>query len=649
MCKANVTQDAQVKKRFDIQFLRGLAVSAVVIFHAFRELLGKGFLGVDIFFVISGFLITGIILRQLESGSFTFKAFFMRRARRLLPASLSTLIITSAFAFFVLTPIDYSGFIKQLIGSLTFTANIVLPQQTGYFAGEAETKPLLHVWSLSLEEQFYLIIPVLLWLCPLGARPWLLMSATVLSGLLCFVLMSGLPILHLTAKFTQKMAFFMLPARAWELLIGSIVAWLMLRYPQIKIPHSIKYLLLIAIFLSCIIGVSPDHPGADAVIVTLATGLLLAGHDGWLHSNLISRSIATLGNWSYSVYLVHWPLFSFAFIIWLGEPPVSIMIMLVIASILLGYVQFHLVEQAFQRGIRSYRVFSAFVTVAVIILGILSGLLQYQSQAERNMSPVIGFSSICDQHGGLYIPHKECQIGSQPTTLLWGDSYAMHLLPGLVSDLGNEYPLAQATKSACAPIIGMAHVHGTYTSVWANECVGFNQSVLSALADNPNIQDVIIASSWVQVFNRSEQDLLVDGQMQAWEPVASKRLLETVLAVQAMGKRVILVGPMPMASHDVGACNLRVFYHRPVLRMGNCAPSWDEVETKVGEIIRDLQNVSRVTGATVIFPTDALCPQGNCQADDGGQSLYRDVGHLTHTGSELVIRRLGIAAILTRH
>lgn len=636
-------------KRFDIQVLRGIAVSLVVIYHAFKGYLLKGFLGVDIFFVISGFLITGIILRQLESGDFSFKRFFLRRARRLLPASLSTLVATSVLAFYLLTPIDYPDFIKQVIGSLTFIANIVLAQQTGYFAGEAETKPLLHIWSLSLEEQFYFIVPLLLWLSPPRARPWLLWCGIVLSGLLCFVLMSGIPIHHFTAKFSQKMAFFMLPSRAWELLIGGIAAWMMLRYPHTSIPHAIKYVLLLAIFLDCIIGLSPAHPGLDAIIVTLSTGIILLGDDGWLPSNYLSRSIATLGDWSYSLYLVHWPLFSFAFIIWLGDPPAYIMSILAIISLILGYAQYRFIEQAFHRGPGSFRKFWGYATLTIMILSITVGVLHYHSQSGQFMAPVVGFSSVCDQHGSQYKPYEECQVGNQPTTLVWGDSHAMHLVPGLNAVLGHEYPMAQATKSACAPFINLAQVHDKYTSAWANECVAFNRSVLSEITQNPRIHDVIIASSWVQVFNRAGQDLLVDGLVQPWAPVARDYLMKSIDAVQATGKRVILVGPMPMAAHDVGACNLRVFYHRPVIRNGGCAPSWNEVETNVGGIVRDLQHVAKDTGATLILPTEGLCPHGTCQAVNEGQSLYRDRGHLTAFGSEFVMRRLGIGEIINHH
>ncbi|MEK9940630.1 MAG: acyltransferase, partial [Methylotenera sp.] len=152
----------------------------------------KGYLGVDIFFVISGFLITGLIMRQLAMGTFSFKSFYIRRARRLLPASLTTLLVTTALSFLLLTPADFDSYANQLTGALTFTANFFLAQQTDYFASKAETKPLLHIWSLSLEEQYYFIAPVLLWLTPLRRHAALIVLTGVASIFLCLIFVNGL-------------------------------------------------------------------------------------------------------------------------------------------------------------------------------------------------------------------------------------------------------------------------------------------------------------------------------------------------------------------------------------------------------------------------------------------------------------------------
>src|SRR5688500_10264248 len=173
-----------MKFRTDIQALRGLAVLLVVLQHAQAGFIDAGFLGVDIFFVISGFLITGLLADQIGEGRFTFTGFYFRRARRLLPAAYATLLATAVLAFFLLDAIEWGDFTRQLAGAVTFTGNIALWQQTGYFASEAALKPLLHVWSLAVEEQYYLLLPLALWLAP--RRTWLAGSVWVLGASLPF-------------------------------------------------------------------------------------------------------------------------------------------------------------------------------------------------------------------------------------------------------------------------------------------------------------------------------------------------------------------------------------------------------------------------------------------------------------------------------
>ncbi len=227
----------QRAKRFDIQLLRGVAVTTVVLYHAFKDVFPQGFLGVDVFFVISGFLICGMILRQLRDKRFSFREFYVRRARRLLPASFTTLFLASFLAIFILTPDEFSAFSSQLLGSLTFSANFVFAAGTGYFDGGADTKPLLHIWSLSLEEQFYFVAPLLLWLTPLRARLGLMIFVTVASLALCLYLSSGVSIGSISGQTVENLAFYMLPTRAWELLVGGVAAWVMLERPGLRIPR----------------------------------------------------------------------------------------------------------------------------------------------------------------------------------------------------------------------------------------------------------------------------------------------------------------------------------------------------------------------------------------------------------------------------
>lgn len=636
------------QKRFDIQFLRGVAVLAVVLFHAFKDLFGRGFLGVDVFFVISGFLITGMILRQLEQGRFSFSEFYARRARRLLPASFSTLAVTTIFAALLLTPTEFDGYAKQLFGALTFSANFFLAHQTGYFAGDAETKVLLHIWSLSLEEQFYFIAPLLLWLTPLRARPKLLLCATALSAIGCFVLVSGLPIGGLPAKTAAKAAFFLLPFRAWELLTGSLAAWVMLRRPDLHVPRLVKYIALAVIAATCIVGWSATHPGPEALGVSLATAVVLLGAGEWLAVNGVTRFIAKVGDWSYSIYLVHWPLFAFAFIVYLGTPPIWLVTVLVASSVLLGFLQYRYVEQRFLRdtisaGKRLWLPLGGGATaLCASALAIASSAVTMPE-----MAPQLGLAQDCDQRGGTYVAASACRIGNSPRVMIWGDSFAMHLVPGLRSAIGGDWGFVQATKAACSPVAGLAQVSKQRSFAWAKDCADFNESVLHALARMHSVREVVLASSWIQLFAHGQQTLYSDGQEQAWSPhLARERLVRTIRAVQLAGRRVVIIGPTAVAPYDVGNCNVRALSGRFLVRTGGCDPLRAEVEEKIAPVVRELQAVARETGAVLLLPSTVMCQSERCPSVAAGRSIYRDNGHLTPYGSEHVLHAMGFRQAL---
>jgi len=351
--------------RDDIQFLRGIAVLFVVIYHSGLDFLPFGYLGVDIFFVISGFLITKLVLERLESNSFSFLDFYYRRARRLLPALYCTLLFTSALSLLFLTQSQIKDYAYQFIGAITFSANMVLPLQTGYFEAAAEGKPLLHIWSLSLEEQYYFLLPLALFLLPKKSRLVVLSLAFIISLSLCYLWMTSVkqdsPFLWMTSfqkyapllwKFGEpsryEWAFYLLPTRAWELLVGSICAWFYIYDKPLYIPIWLKRLCLAVIISFGLINITPSHPDIEALIVVMATSMLLLGKDNWLPKSAIVKSIEKVGDWSYSIYLVHWPLFAFAYLSFVGKVPDYISFLIIFSSIILGYWQFKFVETPFR-------------------------------------------------------------------------------------------------------------------------------------------------------------------------------------------------------------------------------------------------------------------------------------------------------------
>lgn len=634
-------------KRFDIQLLRGVAVLAVVIFHALRDGFPKGFLGVDVFFVISGFLITGMILRQLEGDRFTFKGFYLRRARRLLPASLSTFAVTTALALWLLTPGDLADFGKQLLGALTFIANFALMAQSGYFEGAAAGKPLLHIWSLSLEEQFYFVAPLLLWLTPRRWRVAVLIAGALLSFALCMLLVSGIAIPGISPKAGDKIAFFMLPPRAWELMIGGVAAAAMLRWPQLRVPGWMKVAALAAILFVCVVGVSPLHPGPDALIAGLATATILLGRDDWLHANVLTRAIARIGDWSYSVYLVHWPLFAFAFVLYLGHPPAALAIVLLGVSILLGWAQYRFVEERFREGLlaRPRRYWGAIIAASVL-LAATAALTLASGRVDPNLAPVTGLATECDQGGATWRDRPECRTSTQPTVLLWGDSHAMHLVPGILSVLGKRQSLIQTTLYSCAPVPGVVDLRPENPPAWVKRCERHNANVAAQLSKLPSVHTVIISSVWSQLFSGAR--LRVDGLEGPWQSIAAERLERSVRAAQAAGKQVILLGPTPRAPFDIGACNARLLSGRPVLTHPNCTLTREMIEPEASTINRAFAEIGSRTGATVVLPSEFLCDRRQCLTMLNGVSLYRDDGHLSVAGSRLLAERMGLRALLSR-
>ncbi len=618
----------QHAKRFDIQLLRGVAVTTVVLYHAFKDVFPKGFLGVDVFFVISGFLICGMILRQLRDGRFSFAEFYVRRARRLLPASFATLLGTALLAALLLTPDDFSSFSTQLLGSLTFSANFVFATGTGYFDGGADTKPLLHIWSLSLEEQFYFVAPLLLWLTPLRARPGLMIITTVASLGLCLFLATGAPIGSIAGQTVENLAFYMLPSRAWELLIGGMAAWIMIVRPDLRIPRGVKPILLASIILVAWIGVADAHPGWDAIIVTLATAVLLLGKDDWLPQSAMAALVARIGDWSYSLYLVHWPLFSFAYISYLGTPPLAVMIALVALAVLLAWLQYRFVEQPFLAQPRPRFVWPVVVAAALLLLAISFGF-RAAAISDPDAVGVVGLSENCDR---LSPGAAECRTSQAPTILLWGDSYAQHLVPGLRSIIRPGEGFEQATFPACAPLLGLVQTGRYFSRSWADSCVDFNADVAARLNELPSVRHVILASSYVQTFNDNQLDLLADGQVRPWKDgIAGQHLVRTIRAVQDAGKIPVIVGPTPIADFNVGACLRREREGRLVMRSSKCKVTSRDLATLA--IDRELRKISAQTGAKLLLPSDVFCRGGRCATRIDGEMIYRDRGHITPAAS----------------
>lgn len=405
--------------RIDIQALRGVAIILVIAYHSDIGIVEAGYLGVDIFFVISGFLITGIIKCAIEGNRFSYTEFYFRRAKRLLPAAYVTILLTATISPFFLNSRELQDLNAQVLGAITFTANLVLLMQSGYFAGAADLKPLLHIWSLSLEEQYYFLLPIFLAVLPI--RYWRNGTVTIFmcSAALCFL---GL-------HFKPEWTFYLLPTRAWELAIGSMIALGVFEGSFARFTARLLYwpswalLIVVPAFPSGL-----PHPGLDALIVCFATAVIIIRK----HPNISSfpgvAQVAKVGNMSYSLYLAHWPPMAFLKNAAVGPIPIQYSIFTTLIGVAIGSLLYFLVERPIQRmDFRPSKRVTPFVIGTTLIVALvpyaISTITHPSIDLAHERRPNDGFGAICASEPN-FTPRQECMDSDNPTLLVWGDSYA---------------------------------------------------------------------------------------------------------------------------------------------------------------------------------------------------------------------------------
>lgn len=641
--------------RLDIQALRGLAVLVVVLYHAKLGGVQSGYLGVDIFFVISGYLITAIVAAGIERGSFRLTAFYARRARRLLPAAYATLALAAVCAPWFLNHQDLRDFSLQVVGAVTFTANLVLWQQTGYFESASDLKPLLHMWSLSLEEQYYLVLPAALLLLPRPAWRRGVLAALVASLALCMV----------GSVVAPAATFYLLPTRAWELLLGSLGALLAREAGRsscvdLAVSRAVRWLFYPSVAGLLLLPMLPSfgpHPGPAALLVCLATLVVLLRQHPGLPSWLPTRLLARLGDISYSLYLVHWPVIVFMRHAWVGRDadlPLPFRVAAVGVSLAVAVALYRGIEDPLRKS--SWRFTparTAWGLLASLSLMALVPVWTALSRPPANFAEIrranVGLSAACDDEQ-LFQPRALCMTAPTPRMLVWGDSYAMHLVPGLASDPAAR-GVMQATRSTCGPFLDLAPgqprragTGGGYDSQWAQRCIAFNRSVLDVVRRSDSVEVVVLSSAllqyvddgWVQVA-ATERGVTESGPA---VETAAAALANTARAVREAGKKVVLVAPPPSTDVDVGACLERQLSGR--LRIGgqtDCTIPVADYQARRARVLALTAAIERA-GVPVIRLADFLCDARACVTMLDGTLVYRDAGHLSYDGSRLLAARM---------
>ena len=618
--------------RPDIDGLRAVAVLAVVLHHLSAPLLPGGYVGVDVFFVISGYLITGIISREIAQGQFTFARFYERRARRIFPALFAVLAATLVAAYFLLLPSDMVYTLRGALGTLFFASNVVFwrDMKEGYFAAtDLGLNPLLHTWSLSVEEQFYVFFPILLLLCFRFARRHI-----VAVLLVCAVVSLAGAALLVESK--SVAVFFLSPFRAWELLAGSLLA--LGAVPSLRSRAARELTAgagLLAIVLACFVF---DHkttfPGLAALAPVLGAAAII--HAGGSGSSMVARllelrPVVYVGLISYSLYLWHWPLIVLVRYAIYMAPITPYIPALFVASLVLGSLSYHFVEQPFRRGaVVSRRFVFASSAVCASVLAVVSGVGLLRSgfverfspevvQLDLARTPVIPFKN-CD---GIPVENA-CTLGStggEVGLLIWGDSHALAWAPALDSGLAHARARAVfSNSSGCPPMLDVDNANKPV-------CPTQNQAVKDYLLANPGIRTVVLSAYWSAYFREDGPLKAQAGNPPAWGSDAAKNALHaTIEWLRDNGRQVILIGPVPVYEPSVPlALALEKATGRRILQ----SSSDTDQRKKNATFFEVVEAEKHEGGAPFRFldPIQWLCTP-LCTVMQDGVPLYRDSHHL---------------------
>jgi len=663
----------QCTYRPDIDGLRAFAILSVVLHHAGLPFLTGGFTGVDIFFVISGYLIGGQIFAELRSGKFVYLRFYQRRAKRILPAFFAVVAFTLATGLALLSPADMAKLARSAFAATLSSANILFWHGANYFDARNELNPMLMTWSLGAEEQFYAVIPLLLALLVRMRRK---------SSLSVILIFSVLSFSFAWAALVRDpaFAFYMLPARAWELGIGVALSIAELdihrkglapRLCQLASPAGLA-LMLVPLFL--LTRESP-FPAPAALPSVLGAALCIAAPATWLNRRLLSFvPLVFIGRISYSWYLWHWPLLSFLHILCGSQPPRILSLLSIAASFVLAALSYRYIEQPFRRSprapaplLRRYAAAAGAALAVCAVIWLSRGVPQrFPSLGRLEQERAVIASDPCLADEGISRPNvsTNCIQGSaRPQVVaIWGDSHAAALAPALRS-LANAqgYGFIEMAKASCPPVVGAAHFIPRHPQL-AAECFQYGSGVFGQIRQNPRIRVVILSAAWAGYLHRNWQDgWMVGPQNDRMPPPGAARdllansLAESIRSLIASGKRVILFNEVPAFGFEPMAriCAARIPARRVlaawfgVKSADDTGTAWPQNSADAASISSLLRSVAASEqGVELVDPGAQLCDAaGECAYRIGDRLLYLDNNHLTPAGAQYALRSFRLPTI----
>ncbi|MDH4122239.1 MAG: acyltransferase [Deltaproteobacteria bacterium] len=633
--------------RPDIDGLRALAILSVVAFHAFPSFLPGGFVGVDVFFVISGFLISTILFKSHEAGNFSYLDFYIRRARRIFPALVLVLAFSLAAGWWILVKEEFVNIGKQIFAGTLFISNFHFLRDAGYWDTDSELKPLLHLWSLGVEEQYYLLWPVMIALFWKRSHNflWIVLPVFISSFVLNILFVSSRPEEVFYSPFT----------RFWELMAGSLLAYMTLH----QAPQSFWKLIHgqrpgggklaangvawggMGLLLIGFVAIAPNSafPGWWALLPVLgAFMIILAGEGSWINRSLLAHPVFVyVGLISYPLYLWHWPLLSFAKYI---HPDLDVLtrLALVATAFLLAILTYHLVEIPVRLRVAPKNA-AVYATAGIAMMCGMGVMMQDRKLSPYHNPPLwplketLGYSSAVPTftYGGR--TYYRLGSGQKNVIVMAGDSNMVmyyHRVDQLYRQGGHSRPVVFLTLPGCLPV----------PQDWlkpSSHCHGFGEDIFRYARD-PQVTTVVFAASWFFSLERQPRTEFTVGR-HTWalnqgsenHQNTMKALVNMLKTLRQMGKQVYLVSSIPLGKQLEPLYNLK----RSTLGLGEFSliPAGgtprQEQEARFSQVIQNIRESAAEAGVPLIEPMNYVCDETFCPSyTPQGIPMYYDSGHL---------------------
>ncbi|CUH64780.1 O-acetyltransferase OatA [Thalassovita gelatinovora] len=639
--------------RPEIDGLRAIAVLSVVFYHFDVAGIGGGFVGVDIFFVISGFLIGGLLWSELDqTGRVSLRRFYLRRFKRLAPAFFTMALVVSAVAWQVLLPFEYREFGKSLIAATVYLSNVQFYREAGYFDAAAEEKPMLHTWSLAVEEQFYLFLPLLILL--IGRRRWL---SPILQGVFVLSLLACVSFTPTNPTAT----FFLFPFRAWELLAGVLLAIWGYKTRSDWALHPLLSFAGMALLVYAVVFVQsgPGFPGAWALIPTLGTVLiLLNGQDDNVVNRLLrSGPVVFVGLISYSLYLWHWPvavLSKYVRETYAGPAESAAWMAL---SLLLAVVSWRFVERPTRHAARL-----GFPTtimgvglLSLVTLGIGGAAFKadgfpgrfpadIRSHIDASADFLQDWSRCNVAESGPLAGVETCAIGpaGDPQVLFWGDSHLRALMDGIGAMADQrQVPGLIIWHAGCPPVFGVEKRENSATPVQDLACTTANASIRAALPDM-GLRDIVLIGRWSYYVDGTGVGVDAENKIILLPETGSQAdrlrdlLSRTVDEVGTYAKVHILRQIPEIPFYDSRITARRLAHGRSDGLSEVFSVPLSEVDARQARSDVMIAEIAGAENATLLDPRPYLCNALRCSIWAGEEVVYFDNNHLTNTGAARV-------------